>query len=150
MCHMLDQCGSGEPYDLTTTRPQPETYQKPRLGIVTGLPGVRVRVQTFVPPKNPYPRHGLRVTCTVTHHIKLCQLINFSTSFPALVMTTMTQNGMRRVGVLHPSSNKVCFPFKSYIMYLLTHFSPCTGYWGVLPTKHHHHLQKTSLYVAHF
>ena len=119
------------------------------IGIVTGLPGVRVRVQTFVPPKNPYPRHGLRVTRDVTRHIKLCQLINFSTSFPAPVMTTTMQNGMRRVGVLHPSSNKVCFPFKSYIMYLLTLFT-MHRLLGVLPTKHHHHLQKTSSYAARF
>ena len=33
-----------------------------------GLPGVRVRVQTFVPSKNLYPWHRFRVTHDVTHH----------------------------------------------------------------------------------
>ena len=28
------------------------------MGFATGLPGVRVRVQSFIPPKNPYPWHG--------------------------------------------------------------------------------------------
>jgi hypothetical protein len=32
-------------------------FSKPA-GFATGLPGVRVRVRTFVPPKNPYPWHG--------------------------------------------------------------------------------------------
>ncbi len=38
-------------------------------GFAAGFSGVRVWVGNSVPPKNPYPWHGFRVTHDVTHHI---------------------------------------------------------------------------------
>jgi len=43
-------------------------------GFATGFFGVQVRVETFVPSKNPYPSHGLRVTRAVTRHITHAKL----------------------------------------------------------------------------
>jgi hypothetical protein len=55
--------------------------------------------------------------------------------------TTKLEQGTRGMGVLHPSSNKVCFQQDDYNIYLLTNLSP--------PAVLLHHMLRTmSLHVT--
>ena len=75
-------------------------------GFATGLPGVRVRVQTFVPPKNPYPWHGLAGLIRFQTPLESagdCQLSTRNCAFPP----TATTNHHSRIAkegewVVHP------------------------------------------------
>ena len=102
-------------------------------GTAMGLLRVWVWVAIFVPFKNPYPQHRYRVTRTVTHHIKLCQLITIAaitTPQPPTPETVSSpgddkddterdEDSGEWVCLAHPPSNKVHFPINLF-HYVLT------------------------------
>src|SRR6266498_5042174 len=86
---------------MTMTIRDCHRFLKPT-GFATGLPGVQVRVQTFVPPKNPYPWHrytGLMRFKTPLKIARECQLITHFQPISAhynLSTTTTTLEIMNR------------------------------------------------------
>ena len=67
-----------------------KTHEFP--SFATGLPGVQVGVQTFVPPKNPYPWHGYAGLIRFQTPLESagdCQLTTRNCAFPPTTTTTV-------------------------------------------------------------